>query len=314
MITQMTSAIPLQATALGARPTPRIALITPLRDEEGYIEAMIESIVAQTVRPSKWLIVDDGSTDKTPVIVRRYCEQVGFIELLQLPPRTERRPGGEGAIASALNSIDLREFDFLARFDADLLFKSDYFERILAKFVENPRLGIAGGGLYIDRNGSMIPELAPEYHVRGALKMYRRECFNELGGLATHIGWDTIDEVSAWSHGWKTRSFMEIRVIHRRPTGEGIQAARIYRERGRAEYLTWSHPVFVTLKAARMARTNLRNAISFMSGFLSCYRQGQTRLQSPAFRRTRRRQQIHRMFSSILPQTLRRPFEKDGGL
>jgi poly-beta-1,6-N-acetyl-D-glucosamine synthase len=314
MMAHTSSTIPLPPATFGARPTPRIALITPLRDEEGYIEAMIESIIAQSVRPTKWLIVDDGSTDKTPVIVRRYCERFDFIELLQLPPRTERRPGGEGAIAAALNSLDLSQFDFLARFDADLLFENDYFERILAKFVENPQLGIAGGGLYINRNGRLIPEQAPEYHVRGALKMYRRECFNELGGLATYIGWDTIDEVSAWSRGWKTSSFMDIRVIHRRPTGEGMQAVRIYRERGRAEYLTWSHPVFVTFKAARMASTKPRNALSFMSGFLSCYRHGQARLQSLDFKRTRRKQQMDRMFSSLLPEILRRRFEKDGSL
>lgn len=314
MITQTSSTMISQPKSLVAAPKPRIALITPLRDEEGYIEAMIESIVAQTVQPLKWLIVDDGSTDKTPDIVRRYCEQNKFIELLQLPPRSERRPGGEGAIASALSSLDLSQYDFLARFDADLLFESDYFERMLAKFSENPQLGIAGGGLYINRDGVLLPERAPEYHVRGALKMYRLECFNELGGLATHIGWDTIDEVSAWSHGWKTSSFMDIRVIHRRPTGGGIEAGRIYRERGRAEYLTWSHPVFVTLKAAKLAARFPRNALCFISGFLSCYRHSQTRLQSPEFKRTRRRQQMDRMFSSILPETLRRPFERDRGL
>lgn len=314
MMTQNSSPTPLDLATVEAGATPRVALITPLRDEEGYVEAMIESIIAQSVRPAKWLIVDDGSTDQTPDIVRRYCQQVNFIELLQLPPRSERRPGGEGAIASALNNLDLSQYDFLARFDADLLFENDYFERILAKFVENPRLGIAGGGLYINQNGSLIPERAPEYHVRGALKMYRRDCFNKLGGLATHIGWDTIDEVSAWSHGWETRSFMDIRVIHRRPTGGGMQAVRIYRERGRAEYLTWSHPVFVTLKAARMAGTNPRNALSFMSGFLSCYRQGETRFQSIEFKGTRRKQQMGRMCSSILPETVRRRFEKGGSL
>lgn len=314
MITQTISALPFRSDTCAGHSSPRIALITPLRDEEGYIEAMIESIVAQTVRPSKWLIVDDGSTDKTPEIVRRYCEQVDFIQLLQLPPRAERRPGGEGAIASALSSLDLSQYDFLARFDADLLFESDYFERILAKFSENPQLGIAGGGLYIHRGEALIPEQAPEYHVRGALKMYRCECFSQLGGLATHIGWDTIDEVSAWSRGWKTASFMDIRVIHRRPTGEGIEAGRIYRERGRAEYLTWSHPVFVVVKAAKLATKHRRNALSFMRGFLSCYRQSEARLQSPEFKRTRRKQQMERMFSSILPKTIRRSSERDASL
>jgi poly-beta-1,6-N-acetyl-D-glucosamine synthase len=313
MIAQTISHIPHQSDTDAAVAAPRIALITPLRDEEGYIEAMIESIVAQTVLPTVWLIVDDGSTDRTPEIVRHYCEQFSFIQLLQLPPRAERRPGGEGAIASALSKLDLSQYDYLARFDADLLFEKDYFERVLAKFSQKPQLGIAGGGLYIDRGGALIPEVAPEYHVRGALKMYRCECFKQLGGLATHIGWDTIDEVSAWSHGWETASFMDIRVIHRRPTGEGIEAGRIYRERGRAEYLTWSHPLFVVLKAAKLATKHSGNACSFMTGFLSCYRRDEVRLQSPEFKRTRRGQQMDRMLASILPGITRRPSGTAGG-
>src|SRR3982750_4325930 len=100
---------------------PRIALMTPLRDEENYIEAMIISIVEQTVRPTKRLIVDDGSTDKTPMIVKSYCRRFEFIELIELPARSERNPGGEGVIAHALQKLDLSQYDYLARFDADLL-------------------------------------------------------------------------------------------------------------------------------------------------------------------------------------------------
>src|ERR1700712_1621911 len=100
---------------------PRIALITPLRDEELYIGAMIESIVKQKIQPAKWIIVDDGSTDRTPAIVKSYCQRFEFIELLGLPFRSERNPGGEGAIAHGLHRLDLSQYDYLARFDADLL-------------------------------------------------------------------------------------------------------------------------------------------------------------------------------------------------
>ena len=280
-----------------ATTNPQIALITPLKDEEKYIEAMVQSIAGQEVLPAKWIIVDDGSTDRTPEIVQDYCGKLSFIELVRLPARAERRPGGEEAIASACQRIDLRSFDYLARFDADLIFGSDYFRRMLEEFSRDPRLGIAGGGLYIDRDGTLELEKAPHYHVRGAVKMYRRECFAQLGGLSGDIGWDTIDEVYAWSKGWRTRSFVDVRVIHRRPTGEGVQATRIYRERGRAEYLTWSHPAFVLLKCMKIASANPANAQSFLSGFLGCYRNGQERLQDPEFRRTRRRQQLARFLS-----------------
>ncbi len=283
---------------------PRIALITPLRDEEKFIEALIVSIVNQQVRPEKWLIVDDGSTDQTPAIVQKYCREFKFIEMLQLPPRADRRPGGEGAIGVALRALDLSSFDYLARFDADLLFESDYFARMLREFDLDPRLGIAGGSLYIERDGQLIPECAPEYHVRGALKMYRRECFEELGQLATDIGWDTIDEVYAWSRGWRTRSFSDAKVIHRRPTGGGIAASRIFRERGRAEYLTWSHPGFVVLKTVKLSLASPTNAWSFFSGFVRSYTKRSARLQDPKFRRTRRAQQWDRMRRAVFPKAL----------
>jgi biofilm PGA synthesis N-glycosyltransferase PgaC len=284
---------------------PRIALITPLRDEEDYIGAMIVSIVNQQIRPAKWLIVDDGSTDRTPAIVRTYCQQFEFIELVELAARSERNPGGEGAITYALQRLDLSQYDYLARFDADLLFEEDYFGRILDEFNKDPRLGIAGGGLYIDRNSKLVLERAPEYHVRGAVKMYRCECFEQLCGLGTDIGWDTIDEVCAWSRGWRTRSFFDIRVIHRRPTGESLHASRIYRERGRAEYLTWSHPVFVLLKSVKIAMGSFANARCFLGGFFHSYKVRHLRVADPEFRRTRRTQQLARAFNSVIPQRFR---------
>lgn len=280
---------------VGPSQQPRIVLITPVRDEEQYIAPMIGSIFSQTISPTRWLIVDDGSTDATPAIVRQWAQRCDYIELLQLPPRTERRAGGEGAIAFALSRIDLSQFDYLARFDADLLFPKDYYARILAEFDKDAGLGIAGGGLYIERNGRLELERVPQYHVRGALKMYRRTCFEQLGGLSAQIGWDTMDEVTAWSRGWRTRSFPEIPVIHRRPTGKGLAARLVYTERGRAEYLTWSHPAFVVAKALKLALYSPNTALFFMRGFLGACWTHPYRIQDPEFARARRKQQIARM-------------------
>jgi poly-beta-1,6-N-acetyl-D-glucosamine synthase len=284
---------------------PRIALVTPLKDEEKFIEGMIESILNQSIRPAVWVIVDDGSTDRTPEIVEEYCRRFSFMKLLRLPPRVERKPGGEGAIAAALAQIDPSEFDYIARFDADLLFDCDYFSRVLQEFDRDPTLGVAGGSLYVEKNCQRVPEKAPEYHVRGALKMYRRECFLQLGGLGTEIGWDTIDEVSAWTSGWKTRSFPDILVLHRRPTGMGMNAARIYRERGRAEYLTWSHPAFVFLKVLKLTFESPANAWNFASGVFDGYSHRYPRTKSIEFRRSRQRQQLSRMLTACIPSALR---------
>lgn len=274
----------------------RVALVTPVRDEAAYIGEMIESVINQVVRPAKWIIVDDGSTDATRDIVRHYSSKHDFITLLELPARSERHPGGESAISYGLNCIELSDYEFVARFDADLQFEPGYLAQILEKFDANPTLGIAGGRLYIHEKGRLCPELAPDYHVRGALKMYRRECFEAIGGLTTRIGWDTIDEVAAWTKGWTTKSYFECQVMHRRPTGRGLSARRIFWERGKAEYFTWSHPLFVVSKTLKLAVNGAGPvpALSFLAGFMWSYAQHYERLNDPEFIQMRRRQQWSR--------------------
>lgn len=279
----------------------RYALITPVRDEEKYIEAMIESIAGQDIQPDKWVIVDDGSLDRTPEIVETNASRLPFIELVRLPKRQERAPGGEAAIIHALRRINLADYDFLARFDADLLFENDYIRRIFEEFDRDPELGIAGGGLFVSRDGRLDLEVVPDYHVRGALKMYRRQCFEEIGGITTRIGWDTIDEVYAWTKGWRTKSFFGLRVIHRRPTGEGILSRRIYWERGKAEYYTWSLPLFVFAKALYMVRhlNSVAKPSYFLAGFICSHFGAGKRFHDPVFIRTRRAQQRTRLASFL---------------
>lgn len=287
-----------QATTLLEK---RILLITPVRDEEKFIEGMLESIIRQRIPPAKWIIVDDGSTDATPAILAEYARQNQFIHVIRLSHHEERRPGGESAIAQALNGIDLTEYDFIARFDADLIFQDDYINKILHQFDLDYRLGIAGGGLFIEDGSSYRLEEVPDYHVRGALKMYRRECFQQIGGLNTRIGWDTIDEVSAWTYGWTTKSFFDCAVIHRRPTGRGLDRKKICWERGRAEYFTCSHPLFVIAKAGKVLHNNrsLAAALRFLAGFFGSYLKSTERLRDPVFRKLRRQQQSTRITSAL---------------
>ncbi|MGD0792496.1 MAG: glycosyltransferase family A protein [Terriglobales bacterium] len=288
-------------TQTQARHAPRYAMVTPVYNEGKYIAAMIESVCGQTIQPAKWVIVDDGSTDNTAEIAAAYARRCPFMELIRRPKREERLPGGERAIQQALGQLDLSDYDFLARFDADLIFEPDYIEQILAEFERDPRLGIAGGGLYIEKDGHMELELEPAYHVRGAVKMYRRQCFEQIGGLATQIGWDTIDEVYAWTKGWKTRSFFQYRVSHRRPTGFGLCTSRIYFERGKAEYFSWSSPLFVLIKTAKIALGEIAplKALRFLAGFICGYLAQERRIQDPLFVKTRRDQQRHRLMSIL---------------
>ena len=274
-------------------------MVTPVYNERNYIATMIDSVVRQTIQPAKWVIVDDGSTDNTVEILHAYAECFPFIEVILRPRREMRLPGGEGAIQKAISRLNLAEYDFLARFDADLILKPDYMERMFGEFGRDPKLGIAGGGLYIEREGRIELEPEPIYHVRGALKMYRRLCFEEIGGLTTQIGWDTIDEVYAWAKGWRTKSFFQYRVIHCRPTGLGLKASRIYFERGKAEYFSWSAPFFVLAKSIKIALKDLAplRALTFLAGFVGGYAKREKRIKDALFVKTRRQQQWCRLMS-----------------
>ncbi len=284
---------------LSALLQPKYVLISPVHNEEKFIGRMIESITAQTFLPVHWIIVDDGSTDNTPEIIRAYLQRYAFIELISQPKRSTRNPGGEGAIQQALELAQSYPHHFLARFDTDLEFPPDYIARIMDEFLKDEKLGIAGGGLYVEKkNGGMVLEKVPNYHVRGGLKMYRKKCLEEIGSLSTQIGWDTIDEVHAWKHGWKTRSFFEHGVIHKRPTGEGLSDSQLSRLRGQSEYYTWSHPLFVLLKAVKLAAASPARGLHFLGGFLDCYRNHEERLQDPDFKRIRRKHQLRGLISA----------------
>lgn len=290
--------------ALAVKTGSAYVLVTPAYNEENFIGKMIESIASQTVQPLCWVIADDGSTDRTPEIVRCYAQRYPFIELVSLPKHSGRAPGGEAAIRTAIGLAQAYDYEFLARFDADLEFECNYVANIMAEFSADRKLGIAGGGLYVvDSDGRLELERVPKYHVRGALKMYRRECLEEIGSLRTCMGWDTIDEVFAWELGWKTRSFFQYRVIHKRPTGQALPPRAIARRRGHGEYYTWSHPLFVLVKSLSVAASSPSAAWQYLAGFVECYRKHEPRLQDRGFRHVRRRQQLRRLFSlGILSQ------------
>ena len=276
------------------------ALITPAHNEVQFIGLMIASVMRQTPRPAKWIIVDDGSTDGTADLIQ-YLNIHSQIEVVRLPPKEMREPGGEGAIGQALSRLNLADYDFLARFDADIILSDGYMAGLLGEFAKDANLGIAGGELYVPTPRGEQREQQPEGHVRGALKLYRRECFADIGGLASHIGWDTVDETYAQMYGWKTMTFPEYHAVHCRPTGAGISSVRHYCELGKAEYLTWSDPLFVLLKSLKIAALSGGpiNAAAFVSAFAACYAERQPRITDERFREFRRSYQRARIFPFV---------------
>jgi poly-beta-1,6-N-acetyl-D-glucosamine synthase len=230
----------------------RYVIVTPVRDEERHIERTIESVLSQRVLPAEWLIVDDGSTDGTGGIIDRYADQVPWVRAVHRVNRGFRKAGGGvvEAFYDGYNSLRTQDWDFIVKLDGDLTFSPDYFERCFAHFQTEPRLGIGGGEIYYELNGQLKIEANPSFHVRGATKIYRKACWQAVGGLWMAAGWDTIDEVKANMLGWRTHSFPEARLVHHRMTGsaEGLLRDRV--KLGMACYVSGYHPLFLVAKCA----------------------------------------------------------------
>jgi biofilm PGA synthesis N-glycosyltransferase PgaC len=225
----------------------RYVIITPVRDEEKYISAAIHCVANQTVRPMQWVIVDDGSTDKTPEIIDRYAEQLPWIRAVHRSNRGFRKSGGGvvEAVNEGVDALDDGDWEFIVKLDGDLTFADDYFERCFDHFRECPGLGIGGGEICHEAGGEVEVEANPRFHVRGATKIYKRECWEAIGGLVPAPGWDTIDEVRANMLGWQTMAFPDLRLLHHRFTGSADGQWRDNIKHGVACYVSGYHPLFL---------------------------------------------------------------------
>jgi glycosyltransferase involved in cell wall biosynthesis len=206
--------------------------------------------VNQTVPPRECILVDDGSTDGTPEIIRSFAARFPWIHSVQ---RTDRgvRQRGAGVVQAFYDGMAQAtdpSWDFVVKLDADLAFPPFYFEELLRRFAQEPRLGIASGSMYIFRGGRWILDKAPKDRTWGPSKIYRRACFEAIGGLVPHLGWDAIDDFKAQMHGWQTRTFEDLVVLHYRPVGKRSGAFNSGVEHGRGNYFLGTHPLFIIVR------------------------------------------------------------------
>ena len=231
---------------------PAYVLITPARNEAAYIELTLRSVVAQTVPPARWVIVNDGSTDNTVEIVATYAAAYPWIELIHMPARHDRNFGGKAhAVNAGLDRVKDLRFNVVGNLDADVSFGPDYFEFLMSKFSENPRLGVAGTS-FTEANQSYNYDYVGIEHVSGMCQMFRRECFEEIGGYRPlkSGGVDLVAVLSARSKGWQTRTFLERSFVHHRIQGSALHGG--LRERmhvGRKDYLMGNHPLWEVLRS-----------------------------------------------------------------
>jgi len=222
-------------------------LITPARNEEDFIEMTIRSMITQTNLPLKWVIVSDGSTDATDNIVKRYLPAYPWIELVRTPERKERHFAGKVmAFDAGYERVKDLNYDIIGNLDADLSFEKDYFKFLLSKFVENPKLGVAGTP-FVEDGKHYDFRFASTDHVSGACQLFRKVCFEQIGGYIPIKGGgiDWVAVTTSRMKGWKTQTFIEKTCTHHRKIGTGdsskLMAAFKY---GQKNYYLGGHPLW----------------------------------------------------------------------
>jgi len=215
----------------------KIYCVIPTYNEEAFIEQTLTSIVAQTYLPEKVVVVNDNSTDGTQKIIDTFVTKHSWISSVYNTSESKHLPGSKVIRAFNKGFETLNDsFDIIIKLDADLILPQNYFERITETFKSNNRIGMVGGFAYIEKNGEWILEnLTDKDHIRGAFKAYRKDCFNDIGGLKPAMGWDTVDELLCRFYNWQIVTLQDLKVKHLKPTGATYDQSARYKQ-GEAFY------------------------------------------------------------------------------
>jgi glycosyltransferase involved in cell wall biosynthesis len=245
-------------------------IVIPSHNEEALISLTLQSLVEQTVLPTKIVVVNDNSTDNTETVVNSFVSKYSFISLVNKTSDAIHLPGSKviKAFQKGLETLD-KNYDFIVKADADLIFPNNYFETIIKHFQSDNQIGMAGGFCYIEKNGEWILEnLTDKDHIRGALKAYRKETFKQIGGLKPEMGWDTVDELLCKFYNWKVVTDESLHVKHLKPTGANYNKTARYKQ-GEAFY-SLGYGFWITsiasLKLAMMKKKPLL-FIDYIKGF-----------------------------------------------
>jgi poly-beta-1,6-N-acetyl-D-glucosamine synthase len=287
--------------------SPKIAsyvIVSPVKNEERYVEKTLRSVVAQTLRPYRWIIVDDGSSDKTPEILDRFARQFDWIQVLRLENNQSRQPGAGvvRAFAAGFDLVHAEAVDYVVKLDCDVELPASYFENLAARFSADPALGIASGAyLEVDQD-RWNPVVMPHYHAAGASKMMRTACFREIGGFIESRGWDTVDEIRAQVLGWKTQHFGDLQFYHWKKEGSGIGSLATSAMHGQVYYLTGGGMLFLLLKVLhRMLfdKPFIGSGLALLGGFLKAMFCGDRKLVTSKEARFYARLLNRRMWGSV---------------
>jgi glycosyltransferase involved in cell wall biosynthesis len=251
----------------------RYVLVTAAYNEEGHIAATLHSVASQNVLPHRWVIVSDGSTDRTDDIVLDWVNRHPFIEFVRVERSAQHSFAAKvHALRQGFARLADVESDFIGVLDADVSFEPDYFLRLIERFTNEPRLGIAGGNIEQHVDGVVVPRMKDFNSVAGAVQLLRRECFEQTGGLPAlrYGGEDAAMEITARMYGWQTRTFPELKVVHFGLVGAGAGGPLKARFKGgRVSFDLGYHPVFLLARSVYRVKQHpyLLGSLAELIGF-----------------------------------------------
>jgi glycosyltransferase involved in cell wall biosynthesis len=280
-------------------------LITPARNEEAFLEETIRSVTAQTLLPERWAIVSDGSTDRTDEIIQDYAARHAWIRYVRRPTHAERHFAAKAhAFSAGFAAVETIPHDVVGNLDADLSFGPDTMQFLMGRFAEDRRLGVAGVP-FVERSGESYDyRFTNIEHVSGACQLFRRECFEAIGGYKPMEGGgiDWLAVTTARMMGWKTRTFTERRVLHHRKIGMG-QSSRLgalYRQ-GAKDFYLGNHPLWQLFRALYQMRNRPHGigGLAILTGYGWSFLRGVPRMAAPEVVRFCRREQMARLRAAL---------------
>ncbi len=284
----------MESPPFDTRPSRRYLLISPCRDEAQYLRRTLESVAAQSVRPALWVVVDDGSTDGTPAILDEYARRLPYLQVVRRTDRGQRAvgPGVIEAFYAGLETVRLEDFDYLCKLDMDLDLPTQYFELLMQRMENDPRIGTTSGKPWfvVPHSGALVPEICGDEMSVGMTKFYRVACFKEISGFVRQVMWDGIDCHRARMLGWIAESVDSepLRFVHLRPQGasqRGIWTGRV--RKGFGQYFMGTSPLYhlVVVIYHLPAYPVLVGSVAMLWGYLESWLKGLRRYDDLEFRR-----------------------------
>jgi glycosyltransferase involved in cell wall biosynthesis len=258
-------------------------IITPVHNEEKHLTTYIESVINQELKPTQFVLVDDNSSDSSSSLIKSYCEKFEWIKYLYHPSEAKKSQGAKiiHAFNYGLTNSSLEGIDIVSKIDADLKLPPEYFKKVIETFSNNQKIGLAGGYILEKEQGKWKRQKQGNYHIRGALKSYRVECFKDIDGLMPVLGWDGIDIMKSYYNGWSSH-VIEIGVKHYRPASSNYDTPLLNYKRGIANYKLGGNLFLAIIRSIvkSMHPPYIKSGYNFLLGYLHCYWNNEERLVS----------------------------------